>query len=128
MIKPIKICKNPDCKDEIRDYKSAKKEYCNDYCRNHHGYIKRSEENLVFDLNRKGAIRIYNFLKNYRDSDIYEIDLILCEKQGFDTKYLQEPSLFDIDGVKTKCYELKDIVFGLDPKTETKIIIYKPKK
>jgi hypothetical protein len=36
--------------------------------------------------------------------------------------------LFDIDGVKTKCYELKDIVFGLDPKTETKIIIYKPKK
>jgi hypothetical protein len=79
-------------------------------------------------LYRKCKINIYKFLKNYRDCDIYEIDLILCEKQGFDTKYLEEPSMFDIDGVKTKCYELKDIVFGLDPKTETKIIIYKPKK
>jgi len=128
MKKPIKICKNPDCKDEIRDYKSSKKEYCNDYCRNHHGHIRRSAENLEFDLNRKGAIKIYKLLKLYRDSGINEQDLAIFEKLGLDTKYLPEPSFFKVNGIQTKCYVLKDLVFGLDPKTETKIIIYKSKK
>ena len=27
MKKPIKFCKNPDCGDEILDYKSSKREY-----------------------------------------------------------------------------------------------------
>ncbi len=128
MKKPIKICKNPDCKDEIRDYKSSKKEYCTDYCRNHHGYIRRSEENQEFDLNRKGSIKIYKLLKLYRDSGINEQDLDIFEKLGLNTKYLPEPSFFKVNGIKRKCYVLKDIVFGLDPKTETKIIIYKSKK
>ncbi len=128
MKKPIKICKNPDCQDEIPDYKSAKKEHCNDYCRNHHGYIRRSAENLEFDLSRKGAIKIYKLLKLYKDSGINEQDLDIFEKLGLDTKYLPEPSFFLVNGIKTKCYVLKDIIFGLDPKTETKIIIYKSKK
>ena len=30
-----------------------------------------------------------------------------------------------VSGVRTKCFQIKDIVFGLDPKDDTKIIIYK---
>ena len=53
MKKPIKFCKNPDCEDEILDYKSSKKLYCSDKCRNYHGHKRRSEENLVFKIQNK---------------------------------------------------------------------------
>ena len=44
MKRPIKICKNPDCQDEILEYKSSKREYCSDSCRNQHGHKRRTEE------------------------------------------------------------------------------------
>jgi hypothetical protein len=125
MKKPIKFCKNPDCGDEIIEYKSSKREYCGDYCRNHHGHKRRSEENLEFNLSRKGMLENYKLLKLFRDSDILIEDLDKFEKLGFNTKCLPETKFYKVGGVNTKCYEFKDIVFGLDPKDETKIIIYK---
>lgn len=124
MKKPIKYCKNPDCEDVINEYKSSKREYCSDYCRNHHGYMRRSEENYDFNLIRKGMIKNYNLLKLHSDNNILSEHLDKFEKLGFDSRYLPEPKYFNIDGVKTKCYRYKDIIFGLDPKDETKIIIY----
>ena len=124
MKRPIKNCKNPECGDEIIDYKSSKREYCSDYCRNHHGHKRRTEENLEFNLSRKGMLENYKLLKLYRDRDILFEDLIKFEKLGFNSKYLPDPIYFYVGGVKTKCYQLKDIVFGLDQKEKTKIIIY----
>jgi hypothetical protein len=123
--KQIKYCKNPDCEDEILDFKSSKKIYCSDKCRNYHGHKRRTEENLEFNLIRKGMLVNYELLKLYRDRDILIEDLDKFEKLGFNTKYLSEPKFYNIGGVRTKCYVFKDIVFGLDPKDETKIIIYK---
>lgn len=125
MKKPIKFCKNPDCEDEILDYKSSKKIYCSDKCRNYHGHKRRSEENLEFDLCRKGMLENYKLLKLYRDRNIHIEDLDKFEKLGLNTKYLPESKLFNVGGVTTKCYQIKDIVFGLYPKDEKKIIIYK---
>lgn len=70
-------------------------------------------------------IENYKLLKLYRDRNILTEDLVKFEKLGFNTKYLPEPKFYKVDRLKTKCYEFKDIVFGLDPKEETKIIIYK---
>jgi hypothetical protein len=67
----------------------------------------------------------YKLLKLYRDRNILIEDLDKFEKLGFNTKYLPEPKFYNIGGVRRKCYVYKDIVFGLDPKDETKIIIYK---
>lgn len=125
MKRPIKICKNPDCQDEILEYKSSKREYCSDSCRNYHGHKRRSEENLEFNLSKKGMLENYKLLKLYRDKNILIEDLDKFEKLGFNTKYLPEPKFYKVGGVKTKCYEFKDIVFGLDSKDDTKIIIYK---
>jgi hypothetical protein len=122
--KQIKFCKNPDCEDEIVDLKSSKKIYCSDKCRNYHGHKRRSEENLEFNLSRKGMSENYKLLKLYRDRDILIEDLDKFEKLGFNTKYLPEPKFYKVGGEKTKCYHIKDIVFGLDPKDDTKIIIY----
>jgi hypothetical protein len=124
MKKPIKFCKKPDCDQEMLDYKSSKKLYCSDKCRNYDGHKRRTEENLEFNLSRKGMIENYKLLKLYRDSNILSEDLAKFEKFGFNTKYLPEPKFYNIGGVTTKCYQIKDIVFGLDPKDETKIIIY----
>ena len=125
MKKPKKYCKNPDCEDEILEYKSLKREYCGDYCRNHYGYIRRTEENLEINLFNKGMLENHKLLKLYSDKNILTEDLDKFEKLGFNTKYLPETRYYIINGIKTKCYKIKDIVFGLDPEGETKIIIYK---
>lgn len=125
MKKPIKICENPECRDEIVDYKSSKIKYCNDYCRNHHGYVRRSEENLEFTLYKKGLAENFKLLKLYRDKKIFSEDLIKFEKLGFNPKFLPETKIYVINGEKTSAYQIKDIVFGLDPKDKSKIIIYK---
>jgi hypothetical protein len=105
MKKPIKYCKNPDCEDEIVDYKSSKRKYCKDYCRNHHGHLRRSEENLEFNLARKGMFENYKLLKLFRDREIFIEDLNKFEKLGFNTKYLSEIKFFMVSGIKTKCYQ-----------------------
>ena len=46
-------------------------------------------------------------------------------KLGFNTKYLPATKFYNVGGVTTKCYKVKDIVFGLSPKDEATIIIYK---
>ena len=125
MKKPIKYCENPDCGDTI-EYKSSKKKYCNDYCRNHHGYKRRTEENLEFLIFKKGMSENYKLLKLHSDSGIFIESLYKYERFGFNTKYLPEIRMFIIDGNKTSCYQIKDIVFSLD--TSNNIIIYKEKK
>ncbi len=37
MKKPINYCKNPDCEDVIKEYKTSKTDYCSDFCRNQYG-------------------------------------------------------------------------------------------
>lgn len=45
MNKPIKICKNPECKKEYSDYKSAKSEHCCTTCTQRAGFLRRKEQN-----------------------------------------------------------------------------------
>lgn len=104
MKKPVKICKNPDCRDEIVDYISSKREYCSDYCRNHHGYVNRKAYNLEFVTRSKGMAKNYELLKLHRESNIYIEKLSKYEKFGFNTNYLPEFKIFKISGVPTTCY------------------------
>jgi hypothetical protein len=117
MIKPIKICKNPECRDEIREYKSSKIEYCNNYCRNHAGYLRRLIENEEFNEMSKGLKENYKVLKLHSDAGIFSEDLWKLERLGFNTRFLPESKFFNIKGQKTQCYQIKEIVFLLDMKT-----------
>ena len=116
MIKPIKICKNPECGDEIIEYKSSKIVYCNDYCRNRAGYLRRLIENEEFDLFSKGLQRNYKLLKTHSEAGIFEEDLWKLERFGFNTRFLPEPKIFIVRGKKIQCYQIKEIVFYLDEK------------
>ena len=39
MRRPIKICKNPECGDDITQYISAKRKFCNEKCRKRAWYL-----------------------------------------------------------------------------------------
>ena len=125
MKKQIKYCENPDCRDEIVNYRSSKRKYCSDYCRNYHGHKRRTAENSEIIIFQKGYFENYKLLKLFRDKNIFIEDLVLYEKFGFNTKYFPTPVYYKINGKKTCCFEIKDILFGLDPNDQTKIIIYK---
>ena len=126
MKKPIKFCKNPDCGDEILDYKSSKKIYCNDKCRNYHGHKRRSEENLEFSNFKSGMTKNYKVLKFLRDAGILSEKLERLTKMGFDPKYLPQKNIDNEFSPNIAYYIIKDIIFGLDPKTNT-VIFYSPK-
>lgn len=123
MKKPIKICENPDCRDEILDYKSSKKKYCNDFCRNHHGYIRRTEYNSEFVAHKIGIASNYKILKFYHDSGVFSERLDKLMKFGFDPKYLPQKNIDREFSSNVAYYIIKDIIFGLDPETD-KVIIY----
>ena len=126
MIKPIKICKNPECRDEIIDYKSSKIAYCNDYCRNRAGYLRRLIENEEFNEFSKGHKENYRVLKMHFDVGIYREYLWKLEKLGFDTRFLPEPKIFIINGKETQCYQIKEIIFQLNPE-DNMIVMFKNK-
>jgi hypothetical protein len=126
MIKPIKICNNPECRDEIIEYKSSKIAYCNDYCRNRAGYLRRLVENEEINEMIRGHKENYKALKIYFDVGIYRELLWKLEKLGFDTRFLPEQRIFLINGIKTPCYQIKEIIFQLNPDDDT-IIMFKNK-
>jgi hypothetical protein len=114
MKKPIKFCKNPDCEDEILEYKSSKREYCSDYCRNHHGHIRRTEENLEFSIFKKGHLENFKVLKLHKDAGILKETLEKYEKFGFNPFYLPAKKIYEKNGKKHEYYTIKDISFEFD--------------
>jgi hypothetical protein len=123
MKKPKKYCKNPDCEDEIVDYKSSKREYCSDYCRNHHGHKRRSEENLEITIQNKCLSKNYKVLKLYKEAGILNETLDKYEKFGFNPFYLPAKKLYEHEGKKYEYYVIKDITFRFNLKENTIIII-----
>jgi hypothetical protein len=122
MKKQMKFCKNPDCNDEF-DYKSAKKEYCSDYCRNNHGHKRRSKENLEFTLFKDGLKSNYKVIKFLAVSGILREDFPKVMKMGFDPNYLPQKNINHKISPNMPFYVIKDVIFGLDPKTNEIVII-----
>lgn len=114
MRRPTKYCKNIECEEPITDYKSSKKLYCSESCRNRNGYLRRLEENKEFIENDKGQKQNYTVLNRYAEAGIYSEDLSKLKKFGFNPKYLKIGKLYSIDDRKCYIFSLKDIEFELD--------------
>lgn len=124
MKRPIKICKNPDCQDEILEYKSSKREYCSDSCRNQHGHKRRSEENSEIIDFKNGMMTIYRIIKFHKDCNVLVEELSKFEKMGFNTKYLPQPKFYLKGNKKVQYFQIKDVIFGLNPENTNQIRIY----
>lgn len=126
MKKPIKKCLNPECGDAIITYKSAKKNYCNDYCRNRAGFIKRAEENKGFLLIDKQLKENKKILKNFIDRDVYEIPTSTLTLLGFKSETLLNGQYYSIKDKNVYLFKIDNIYF--ESNTERKsIIIHKIK-
>lgn len=126
MRRPTKYCKNIECEEPIIDYKSSKKLYCSNYCRNRDGYLRRLEENKEFIENDKVQKQNYAVLNRYAEAGIYSEDLSKLIKFGFQPKHLQVSRFYNIEGRECHCFTIKDIIFEIDSITK-KIIIHKSK-
>lgn len=109
MKKPKKFCKNPECEQEILEYKSLKREYCSDYCRSHYGYTRRLEENKEFTAHAKGLSKNYKLLEMHKNAGILEESFDKYEKLGFNINYLPVKKV--ISKSKEQYYVIKDIAF-----------------
>lgn len=124
MKKPLKKCKNPECQDVILEYKSAKRNYCNDSCRNRAGYLNRLVEEREFELEKMKAKLNYIALKQCIDKNYLEIDLTTLELLNFDINYLKFNKLLVYNNEQYKAYKIKDIEFYYNS-TKAKMIIIK---
>ncbi|WP_396143526.1 hypothetical protein [Flavobacterium sp.] len=123
MKKNTKQCKNPECKDDIIDYKSSKRIYCNDSCRNRAGYLKRLVENKEFDLVKKHTKLNYQALEKCIEKSAFEVDFKTLNILGFDINYLTNPKLYKIDNEVTSVYSIKEIQFYYNKTKEIITII-----
>lgn len=124
MKKPIKKCLNPECCDDIIEYKSAKKKYCNDYCRNRAGYIKRLEENKGFIFIDKQLKENKKILKSFIDRDVYEIPISTLTILGFNTETILNGQYYTIEGRKVFIYKIDTIYFENNSEKKS-ILIHK---
>ncbi len=92
-----------------------------------HGHKRRKEYNLEFTTHKNGMATNYKVLKFLLDAGIFKESLDLLIKIGFDPKYLPQKNIDDEFGPNIAYYIIKDIIFGLDPKTD-EVIIYSNKK
>jgi len=125
MKKPIKTCKNPECQDDIENYKSAKRSYCNDSCRNRAGYLKRLVEDKEFELEKSKAKFNYKALKHCIEKRHYEIDFSTLELLNFDSNYLKPYKILTFENKRFNAYTIKDIEFYYNSVTQKMIIIKK---
>lgn len=125
MIKIIKTCQNPECRDAILDYKSAKKEYCNESCRNRAGYLRRGEENKEFMTFDKGIKKNYSVLKLFRDSNNLVVGLTMLERFGFKPKYLAKEFSVKLGENFQMIFQIKDIGFYFESQKNRVIILKK---
>ncbi len=70
---PIKQCLNIECRREISTYKSAKRKFCSDQCRNRHGFLNRKRKNKEMDRFIREIKQLGKFLRTLIDANIHRI-------------------------------------------------------
>lgn len=109
-----KICKNPECKQEIVKYKSSKRLYCDETCKNRANYLKRTKEEYHLIVMDKAMRKNYKILQKLRELDLGPIDYQTLKSHGFNFDAIHKPELFhDDDGKPVQLHHVYDIYFQL---------------
>lgn len=119
MKKPIKICGNPECKEEFNTYKNAKRKHCCDSCRQRSNYLKRKERNSglkKIEQEYKQQYELVNFLSKHAKRPI---SLNLLDQLEFDPKFYTKRE--DIHG--RPVYNIQDKSISINPKNSKHIFI-----
>lgn len=91
MNRPTKRCRNIECEKTINVYKSNKRKFCSDQCRNRHGFLLRKVKNKEMNLYFKNLKDLEKLLSHLLKYDIDRISREDIENSLF--KNLKLPSL-----------------------------------
>lgn len=118
----VKRCKNTECKQEIRSYKSSKRLYCDDVCKNRTAYLKKTVEEAHLLEMDKAMRQNYKILKKLSALDLGGITHQTLKSHGFDFDAIHkaEPKVDD-NGETVQLNHVYDIYF----KTIDKKVIIK---
>jgi len=107
-----KICKNPECKKVITNYKSSKRTYCNDVCKNRKAYLKKTEENKIVFETEKATRKNYSILRKLRALNLGPISEQTLSSHEFNFDALHKTEIFeDKSGKPIQLNRVYDIYF-----------------
>ncbi len=111
-MKQFKFCKNPECEQEITIYKSSKRLYCDDRCKNRANYLIRTDQEAHLLIMDKAMRKNYKILERLRDLNLGSISHQTLKSHGFDFDAIHKAEFkIDNDGKKVHLYHVYDIYF-----------------
>lgn len=117
-MKLLKICKNPECEQEITIYKSSKRLYCDDSCKNRANYLIRMTLEASLLAMDKATRKNYKILNGLKDLNLGPISHQTLVSHGFDFDAIHKAEPFrDDDGKTVQLYHVYDIYFEIKNNT-----------
>jgi endogenous inhibitor of DNA gyrase (YacG/DUF329 family) len=117
------ICKNPECRKQINQRKSAKRCYCNDRCKNRAAYIRRLEKDKHIILSDKKMKKNYRILQSLKKKELGPIGLQTLNSHEFDFELMHKDIIVKTeDGTKKIMCQVYDIIFELNDNKQLEFV------
>ena len=117
------ICKNPECRKQIDERKSAKRCYCNDRCKNRAAYIRRLEKDKHIILFDKKMKENYRILESLKKKELGPIGLQTLNSHEFDFDIMHKDIIVKTeDGTKKIMCQVYDIIFELNDNKQLEFV------
>lgn len=109
-----KKCKNPECNMEFKNYKSSKRLYCDDTCKNRSAYLKKIVEQGDLIEMDKSMRKNYKILKTLSNLELGPISMQTLKSHGFNFKAIHKAEPFKFDNGETKqLYHVYNVFFEM---------------
>ena len=117
------ICKNPECRKQIGERKSAKRCYCNDRCKNRAAYIRRLEKDKHIILFDKKMKKNYRILQSLKKKELGPIGYQTLKSHEFDFELMHKDVIIKTeDGAKKIMSQVYDIRFMVNDKKQLEFV------
>ena len=112
------ICKNPECNKEIEIFKSAKRLYCDDRCKNRASFLRRKRDWKVVNDTNKILSKNYRIIKDLKSQELGAIKKQTLKSHGFNFNYLLKDKIIKSKGQDIHLSSLYDIYFTINDDNE----------
>ena len=117
------ICKNPECRKQKDERKSAKRCYCNYRCKNRAAYIRRLEKDKHIILLDKKMKKNYRILESLKKKELGPIGFQTLNSHEFDFDIMHKDIIVKTeDGTKKIMCQVYDIIFELNDNKQLEFV------
>lgn len=114
----MKLCQNSECGAVIKKYKSAKRKYCSDRCKNRVAYMKKQEEEAEQIALEKALRKNYRILLMLRALTLGPISYQTLRSHRFNFDALHKDVIIKYHGKNIPSSRLYDLTFIFNDKKE----------